>query len=215
MGCAALGHPKQCPSIPVAVPAGVTSASTPGRNHADEAADGTGGDGPLRCGIAGFVGSVGRRAWSAGGCGRAKRRDNPGTHVGRQVGPRRHEAGQVGVGRGVAAPRRRLRRGRDCAPFGSTRSPRCDWRCAPIGIGVFSRRFRECSGVRLPPAPFLPTAVLARGATPRDPERGSARPPAQIITLRLYTHHSNITIASAPSSSQGQSLRVSSTSFCV
>lgn len=166
MGCAALGHPKQCLSIPAAVPAGVTSASPAGRNHADVAADGTGSGGPQRRGIAGFVGSVGRRAGSAGGRGRGERRDDPRPHVGGQVGPRRHEAGQVGVGRGMAPSSVRPRRGRDwsrcwaarstpaCAPFGPRCGLRCAWRCAPVGIGVFSRRFRECSGVRFPPAPF-------------------------------------------------------------
>lgn len=67
MGCAALGHPKQCLSIPAAVPAGVTSASPAGRNHANAAADGTGGDGPPRRGIPGFVGSVGRRGGQRAG----------------------------------------------------------------------------------------------------------------------------------------------------
>jgi hypothetical protein len=69
---------------------------------------------------------------------------------------------------GVArfAPGVRPRRGRDCAPGGASRwppscasfgprcGPRCAWRCALVGIGVFSRRFRECSGVQFPPAPF-------------------------------------------------------------
>jgi len=62
----ALGHPKQCQSIPAAVPAGVTSASPAGRNHADVAADGTGGDGLPRRGIGGFVSSVGRRGLGRG-----------------------------------------------------------------------------------------------------------------------------------------------------
>ncbi len=101
MGCAALGHPKQTLSIPAAVPAGVTSASPAGRNHADGAADGTSGDGPPHRGMAGFVGSVRRRAESAGGRGRPQRRDDPRPHVVGQVGPRRHQLVQVGVGRGV------------------------------------------------------------------------------------------------------------------
>ncbi len=132
-----------------------------------------GGEGPPRRGIAGFVGSVGRRAGSAGGSGHAERRDDSGTHVGGQVGPRRHEADQVGVGRGVGDPGVRPRRGRDsasgvasrwppsCASFRPRCGPRCAWRCAPVGIGVFSRSFRECTGVRFPPAPFLEVARSA------------------------------------------------------
>lgn len=144
-----------------------------GRNHADIAADGTDGDGPPRDGIAGFVGFVGRRAGSAGGRGRPHRRNDPGTHVGGQVGPRRHEAGEVGVGRGVGPPGHRTRRGRDwparraarwppsCASFRPRCGPRCARRCALFRIGVFSRRFRECLGVRFPPAPFITDRSLA------------------------------------------------------
>jgi hypothetical protein len=173
MGCAALGHPKQCLSIPAAVPAGVTSASPAGRNHANAAADGTGGDGPPRRGIPGFVGSVGRRAGSTTGRGRAKRRDDPGTHVGGQVGPRRHEAGQVGVGRAVA------RWPPSCAPFGPRCGQRCARRCALFGIGVFSRRFRECSGVQFPPAPLTITPP-ARGGGGGRPGSAMGHGPSAI-----------------------------------
>jgi len=51
----------------------VASANPAGKNHADEAADGTGGDGLRDRGIAGFFGSGVCRARSTAGRGRDER----------------------------------------------------------------------------------------------------------------------------------------------
>lgn len=144
--------------------------------------------------VSSVLSGVGRRSAIGSGC--AKRRDDPSTHVGRKVGPRRHEAGQVGAGRGVAAIDQRPRRGRNVAALWRRAcalrlpwcSPRCVWRARPLesvyssGDSASARGFDSPGVIRISIDTMMFVNLRRRKA--HEPDSGACRAQAAISFSR-------------------------------